>query len=80
MFSLSQEFQRLLFPAAGYRNNDGDVNNRGNNGNYWCSRPNGTNANNLNFNSGNVNMNNNNNRAYGYSVRCVQNLHVRLFY
>lgn len=66
-------------PAAGYRNyNDGDTNNRGNNGNYWCSKPNSSYANNLNFNSGNVNMNNNN-RANGYSVRCVQNLHACLF-
>jgi uncharacterized protein (TIGR02145 family) len=58
-------------PAAGYRNNtDGTLNNRGNNGNYWSSTENGTNANNLNFNSGSVNTNNNN-RTYGFSVRCV---------
>jgi hypothetical protein len=61
-----QELQRLLFPAAGNRNNDnGNANNRGNN------------ANNLNFNSGNVNTNSNN-RAYGQSVRCVQNLQLCL--
>ena len=72
--------QRLLqMPASCYRNNnDGSLNNVGNNGNYWCSKPNSSNANNLNFNSGNVNMNNNN-RANGYSVRCVQNLHACLF-
>ena len=65
---------QVFFPAAGYRYyNHGDANNRGNNGNYWSSRTNNTNANNLYFNSSNVNMNNNN-RANGYSVRCVQNL------
>ena len=68
-------------PAAGNRNNNGDQNNRGNNGNYWSSTPNGNNgyARNLNFNDGNVNMNNNN-RANGFSVRCVQDLQLYLFY
>ena len=37
------------------------------------------NAYNLNFNSGNINKNNNN-RANGYSVRCVQNLLLCLYF
>ena len=64
-----------VLPAAGYRNgNDGDtnVNNVGNNGNYWSSTPNdNNNAYNLNFNSGNVNPANNNNRNNAYAVRLV---------
>ena len=80
MHFAEQELQWLLFPAAGYRNyNNGNANNRGNNGNYWSSRPNNNNAYNLNFNSGNANMNNNN-RANGYSVRCVQNLLLCLYF
>ena len=63
-----------MTPASGYRNNnDGDLNNVGNNGNYWSVTPNGNNAYNLNFNNnGNVNPSNNNNRANGQSVRCLQ--------
>ena len=61
-----------LLPASGNRNNsNGTLNNRGNNGNYWSSTENGTNAYNLNFNSGSVNPANNNNRLNGFSVRCV---------
>ena len=61
-------------PASGYRNNnDGSLNNVGNNGNYWSASPKSNNAYNLNFNNnGNVNPSNNNNRANGYSVRCLQ--------
>ena len=61
-------------PASGYRNNnDGGLNNVGNNGNYWSASPNSNNAYNLNFNNnGNVNPSNNNKRANGFSVRCLQ--------
>jgi uncharacterized protein (TIGR02145 family) len=60
-----------FLPAAGNRNNsNGTLNNRGNNGNYWSSTENGSNAWNLNFNNGNANTNNNN-RTNGMSVRCV---------
>ena len=61
-------------PASVYRNNDdGALNNVGNNGNYWSVTPNNNNAYNLNFNNnGNVNPTNNNNRASGFSVRCLQ--------
>ena len=65
----------VIFPLAGYRNqSDGSLNNRGSNGNYWSSSPNGSNAYNLNFNSSNVNPANNNNRANGLTVRCVKDL------
>lgn len=81
LFFFYQELVATFFPAAGYRNyNNGDANNRGNNANYWSSSVNNeNNAHNLNFNDGNVNMNNNN-RANGYSVRCVEDLHLYFFY
>lgn len=67
----------LFLPAAGLRNcNSGELANTSSNGYYWSSSPyyGGYGyAGNLNFNSGNVNPLNNNNRAYGFSVRCVQN-------
>jgi hypothetical protein len=66
-----------IIPASGYRNNDdGALNDVGNNGNYWSSSVSGaSNAYNLNFNSNEVNpANGNDNRANGQSVRCVQNL------
>ena len=62
----------LFLPAAGYRWDD-ELNNAGNNGNYWSSSLNTNNPNNawnLNFNSGNTNVNNNN-RNNGHSVRPV---------
>ena len=38
-----------FIPASGYRNNNnGQLNNVGNNGNYWSGSPNGTNGYNLN--------------------------------
>ena len=73
--SEKQELQRLLFPAAGNRNNsDGNANNRGNNGNYWSSRSGGSDAYYLSFGSSYTDVNdyNNNYRANGSSVRCVQ--------
>ena len=63
-------FERL--PAAGNRNGT-DVNNVGDNGNYWSSTANGSNnAYNLNFDDNNVNPDDNNNRYNGNSVRLVQ--------
>jgi len=64
----------MFLPAAGIRDNNGNVNNVGDNGNYWSSNTNGINGRNLNFNDGNFNAANNNNRANGFSVRCVQAL------
>lgn len=68
-----------LFPASGYRNNnDGSLNNVGNNGNYWSAVPNNTNNGcNLNFNQWNVNPQNNNNRSNGFSVRPVSEFTAR---
>ena len=63
-------------PAAGNRWND-NLNNAGNNGNYWSStqNPDNNNAYNLNFNSGNANWNNNN-RNNGQSVRPVSSTYL----
>ena len=60
-------------PALGYYNS-GQLNNVGNNGNYWSSSANPWNSNNaynLNFNSGNVNVNNNN-RNNGFRAEALQ--------
>jgi len=62
----------VFLPAAGNRNGT-DVNNVGDNGNYWSSTPNDeNNAWNVNFNDNNVNPDNNNNRNNGQSVRLVR--------
>jgi uncharacterized protein (TIGR02145 family) len=61
---------------GGYRNNNGNYNNIGNNGNWWSASENSTtNAwnRNLNYNNGNVNRNNNN-KQNGFSVRCLRDL------
>ena len=61
---------------GGYRNNNGNFNNMGNNANFWSSTEN--NSNNawnrkLNYNNSEVNRNNNN-KENGFSVRCLRNL------
>jgi len=61
----------VFLPAAGNRNGT-NVNDVGNNGNYWSSTANDeNNAWNVNFNENNVNPDNNNNRNNGQSVRLV---------
>lgn len=67
----------LFLPAAGLRgNSSGELANTSSYGYYWSSSPYyggyGT-AGILCFYSGNVNPLRNYNRAYGFSVRCVQN-------
>ena len=63
---------QVFFPAAGHRlNSDGSAYMRGDEGDYWSSRPDGSGAFYLHFYSGNVGMYDYN-RANGYSVRCVQ--------
>jgi len=61
---------------GGYRNNNGNYNNMGNNGSFWSATEN--NSNNawnrkLNYNNSDINRNNNNKRN-GFSVRCVREL------
>jgi hypothetical protein len=81
-FIFGLRHQALAFlPAAGNRNNDnGQLNNRGNNGYYWSStqNSNANNAYNMNLNSSGANTNNNN-RTNGFSVRCIAAFNT-LFY
>jgi uncharacterized protein (TIGR02145 family) len=68
----------LKFSAlpGGYRNNDGNFNNIGNNGNWWsATENNASNAYNRNLNYDNDNLNrNNNNKGCGFSVRLLRDL------
>ena len=68
----SSNVPRVFFPAAGGRDKDGGAYNRGNRGYYWSSSPNSTYAGYLGFASITVFMNSYTIRAYGSSVRCVQ--------
>lgn len=61
----------LLLPAAGYRYYDGSSGPLGTYGYFWSSSVNGTSARYVSFNSGLL-LTGNFNRAYGFSVRCVQ--------
>lgn len=64
---------QVFFPAAGHRiYYDGNAYSRGYHGYYWSSRPYSGYAGYLYFNSSFVNMYDDFYRAYGYSVRCVQ--------
>ncbi|MDD3211528.1 MAG: hypothetical protein PHH34_10345, partial [Bacteroides graminisolvens] len=62
------------YPASGYRYySTGAFNVVGTYGFYWSASPNSTYGYSLYFNSsGSVNPADNNLRAYGFSVRCVQ--------
>ena len=62
------------YPTSGYRYySDGDLYLVGYYGNYWSVTPNGNNAYGLCFtNFGYVDPSNDDYRAYGYSVRCLQ--------
>jgi hypothetical protein len=76
-FKVIQQIKSLFKCSAlfgGWRNNNGNYNNIGKNGNFWSSSPNDNdNAWNLNINSNNENANmNNNNKEWGFSVRCLQ--------
>lgn len=70
---LVDEDAMVFFPAAGCRNHSvGTANNRGANGYYWSSRP-GRGAYTVSFYGGNtITSMDDDYRAYGYSVRCVQ--------
>jgi|TARA_B100001964_G_C14225134_1_gene597252 hypothetical protein len=61
---------------GGYRNNNGNYNNMGNNSYFWSSTENNSNNawnRNLNYNNSDANRNNNN-KKNGFSVRCVRDL------
>jgi uncharacterized protein (TIGR02145 family) len=65
---------QVFFPAAGYRiYYFGDAYGRGDDGYYWSSRPYRNSAYYLYFRNGDADMNFDY-RAYGYSVRCVQDI------
>lgn len=69
--SYSEDVPQVFFPAAGDLNRDGDAIYRSRYGDYWSSSPCGINAyflliGNARVESGGYD------RAYGYSVRCVQ--------
>lgn len=75
-----RRFCAVFLPAAGNRNGS-DVNNVGDNGNYWSSTANDdNNAWNVNFNDNNLNADNNNNRNNGQSVRLVCEWPALTFY
>ncbi len=61
---------------GGYRNNNGNFNNLGNNANFGSSTENNTNNawnRNLNYNNSDVNRNNNN-KQNGFSIRLIRDL------
>ena len=64
---------KVFFPAAGYLLYYGLADYRGSNGFYWSSSVNGARAYYLSFGSGDVSMYSID-RAYGKSVRCVEDL------
>ena len=72
--SYTENVPQVFFPAAGYRSNDGGANDRGYYGCYWSSRSDNFGpAYCLYFDSSLVAMGNYQRyRAFGYSVRCVQ--------
>jgi len=70
-YTYTEDIPQVFFPAAGCRSNYGGALNRGDGGYYWSSRPVNTNAYGLHFNGSEVYMQNYL-RAYGFSVRCVQ--------
>ena len=68
----SESLSRLYLPAAGCRSNeDGTTGERGDYDYYWSSRPHSFYAYYIFFNSSKVGSYTYS-RAYGYSVRCVQ--------
>ena len=69
--SYSEFVYRVFFPAAGFRQYDGEISERGVDGNYWSSRPDSDWTNYLNFYSSKVQIISCR-RACGLSVRCVQ--------
>ena len=66
--------QTIWYPASGYReHHDGSFSNVGKNGYYWSASPSNANAYYLFFSiHGSVYPSNDDYRAYGFSVRCLQ--------
>ena len=64
----------IWYPASGYRLDDvGGLGNVGYSGYYWSASPSNYNAYDLYFlSNGNVYPSDSSNRAYGLSVRCLQ--------
>ena len=63
----------VWYPASGFRDYYGSLGNDGSYGFYWSASPYNNNACSLGFrNDGRVNPSNYNYRAYGFSVRCLQ--------
>jgi uncharacterized protein (TIGR02145 family) len=69
--SYTASVPQVFFPAAGNRGIGGSAYDRGSRGYYWSSRQSGRFAYYLRFYSSDVSMYDSS-RAYGYSVRCVQ--------
>ena len=65
------EVPQIFLPAIGYIHYNGSSNSRGYAGSYWSSRPNGTYSYYLYLGTSLVFMDYDR-RAYGYSIRCVQ--------
>ena len=73
IYTYKDDAPQVFFPAAGDRGSDGDADDRGNNGSYWCSGPDGNGAYELYFSGVYASMNiGRDSRGAGYSVRCVQ--------
>ena len=70
--SYTENVRQVFFPAASYRDDGGYAYDRSLSGRYWSSRPISSRAYSLYFDSGYVNMSGSDYRAYGDSVRCVQ--------
>ena len=63
----------LKLPAAGYRSHwSGNMNSVGSNGYYWSSTVSGTSARGPNFYASSVYPTTTNSRAYGFTVRCIE--------
>lgn len=77
---INQEVALSTALPGGYRNNNGNFNNMGNNAYFWSSTEN--NSNNawnrkLNYNNSEVNRNNNN-KENGFSVHCLRNSMIKV--
>ena len=64
---------KLKLPVAGYRgNSSAALGSQGSNGYYWSSSPGSASAYDLYFDASSVSLAGSDSRAYGFSVRCVE--------